>query len=197
MPTPDDIDRLKKLAGEEGLDEDEQPTISADGKKVHVSVNLHQHGRSRSEPTKNGHHPLKALLEIPWVKAALVLLLGAGGSEGHRIIAAVGFVQRSDLEAHKKEVALDLGGYVAKLEAAKRYEAETRELCSANSRELYGVGRYLYYVLPKTGVLVTLEPEVPIPPLLEFHPAPLRNAVTPKDSKPIQPKETFPMPERP
>jgi len=181
MPTDADKERLEALA---------QAKRSRQNEQVHVSVHV---GDEKKQKTWVHH-----VAESPWSKIAAALLLGAGGGEGHRLLSPTGLVQRSDLDDMKKDTAREFGREDGKIDETGRALAAKTTLCEERAdrdeRELYALGRYLYFVLPKTGVLVTLPEGTDPPRTLDFHPAPLLGTVTPSGAKPIQPAETFPLP---
>lgn len=202
MPTQADLDRLKRLAEEAKAErppesdfDDEAPTVSREERqsKVHVQVNLHHHDKAQGDKGV-----VSRVAESPWGKGALVLLLGAGGSEGHHLVATAGLVTKAELEAHKQATSRELGAKDAEIAALRAALVVAEEHTDANARNTYALGTYLYGVLPKMGVLVTL-PEGIGPPAkkMEFHPPPLYMSVGPNAAKPIQPKDTFPLPEKP
>lgn len=199
MPTPDELERLKALAAGGNKDESDPPPRDS---KVHLSLHVGTSGEQKSEGEEKKKNPLEQVAASPWVKLLAAALLGAGGGEGHRLLSPTGIVEKADLDHHKEEVQRELGREDGKIDTAKQAAiVEATRICDerlgAQSAVVYAMGRYLYYVLPKTGVLVTLPEGVKPPePVMEFHPAPLVTGVTPGGAHPIQPKETFPLPLR-
>lgn len=194
MPTPSDIDRLRELAkgADDAFSPEEKKTLSRDS-TVHVSVHVDTPKSSSDAPKKK--HWLHHVAQNPWAHLVGALLVGAGGGEGHRLLSPA----TADLAHHKEEVARELGQQDGKLDALRQEEREVAKQCAedrnADRRAMYALGRYLYFVLPKTGVLVTLPEDVPRPVGMDFHPPPLfTGKLSPDAAKPIQPAETFPLP---
>jgi hypothetical protein len=199
MPTESDLERLARIAQGKA---DEAPDSEAPrDSKLHLSLHVGPSGGEPPAHEKKKHWAHHAA-ESPWVKGIVALLLGAGGGEGHRLLSPTAMVQKSELEDHKREMAREFGREDGKIDEARHSAEAQAARCEAQRAQdlkaAYAVTRYVYYVLPKMGVLVTLPEGVapPVPPL-EFHPPPLLGTVTPNGAKPIQPAETFPLPMRP
>jgi hypothetical protein len=202
MPTPSDIERLQALAkgsgpkDEDAFSAEEKKTLSRDS-TVHVSVHVDTPQKDSGAPKKK--HWVQHVAQNPWAHLVGALLLGAGGGEGHRLLSPTGIVEKADLAHHKEEIARELGQEDGKIEALKQEEKDAMRQCvldrDADRRAMYALGRYLYFVLPKTGVLVTLPEDVVKPVAMDFHPPPLFTGnLKPDAAKPIQPAETFPLP---
>lgn len=153
--------------------------------------------RTKRESLRVARQSLDRAAQNPWVKLVAALLVGGLGGEAHRMLTALGVVSQSDLRRERKKHDED----VARLEK-KVLELETaigavKTAGGEDHRTLYLTSRYLYFVLPKLGVLVTLPSGMEVRKM-DFHPAPVpRGPLGPNDAKPIQPAETFPMtPER-
>ena len=201
MPTPEELERLRAIAEAEPPTvreaepfEDDEPKTLERASQVgpHVSVHVHQHEGKEKEKA----HPLHKLAESGWVKAVLVVVLGAGGSEGHRLVAPTGLVLKSDLEKHKEELVRELGKEDARLEVLRSELARAEAKAALLERDHRELTVYLYGVLPKLGVQVTLPEGTEPPPRMEFHPPPLSLTIGPNAAKPIQPAQVFPLPLR-
>lgn len=164
-----------------------------------VHVHVHQAPKT---PSLRPSDRAKAIVQSDWAKLIIAVILGVtGGGAGHVVAkntepdAASKVVDlERELEAVRKDVrALKLAASSIKTTVATQKKEQT-----AADLALYELGRYVFNVLPQMGVNVYIERGREVPPAIEFLPAPLaRDSVGPNDAKPIQPREAFPMPDKP
>jgi hypothetical protein len=203
MPTPPrtrDLDEKLRKIRDSRSEIEEPPTLREpleveDSKQVHVNVNLHAPDRrAQSSVPPKKEHPVKAILASDWVKLLGALLLGGAGSEAHHAVRQIPIDVASRSEV--TEVNRELGKLEQKVTDIGHKVGELGTKNEHTKKQLYSVGRYTYRVLSKQGVAVYLERGTEEPPEMEFLPAPL-DKVGHGDVHFIQPKESFPLPDRP
>jgi hypothetical protein len=172
------------------LKEERATPVFSDPEAPTRPVHVHVHApKKSSKPPEPSNQWVKALISNDWLKLLAALILGGAGGEFHQVVRKTGTQEppsREDITALNKEIG--------RLKRAATTAASSQV---RTKQQLYDLGRFTYGVLPKQGVQVYLDEGVPEPDPMEFHPAPLVRKVGPKDPKPIQPKQSFPMPDGP
>ncbi len=193
MP-PDELDRLKDIVHRP------RRTHLPDPPKAEAQVEVSMPPpppprRPKRESLRAAKDTIKQAAENPWVKLVLALVVGGGaGGIGGRTLAALNVVMKPELEAEKKRSDDEREKMQKRIETLEQAVQKQKDSSAQDHTALYLTSRYLYFVLPKLGVLVTLPPGAELRKM-EFHPAPvMRGPLGPNDAKPIQPAETLPLP---
>ncbi len=183
--TPDLDERLRAVRDGRLPREPEEGQPSGDrDSKVQVHLYTQPHSRRTTAPPPHDS-TLRAILNNDWVKLIAAFILGGAGGEAHNAVRG----DKGPGDDHERRLVK-----LEQREKVARARADELEGQATRTRgQLYALGRYTYRVMEKQGVLVYVKDGVAPPAPMEFQPAPLKSSKAP----PVQPDESFPVPDRP